>query len=906
MAIAFDAASTLNGSAVANLTISHTCTGANRALCVAVTGSTTDIVTGATYSGTAMTLVNKVAAAGGRYCYLYYLAAPATGANNVVVTASASGYLEANCASYTGVVQTGQPEANATASAAAATTRAATVTTLTDNAWVVMAAMLQGGGITAGAGTTRRHTTLVGAILDSGGAVTPAASKTLTANSTAANYTAAVVAALAPAAPTESISLTDADSYSVVQRVGTSGSLTISGSYAGTPTSIQARIVQHGTSTEAVTWTTIVASPSGGTFSGSLSGIPQGGWYNVQVRFSNNTLIVANGANRFGIGAIFAVIGQSQGVRWFSDGTAVAPNALLVQRNSAGWAARTSTGNGANTFGNSMIAALGGTVPVALLAYAVGATALNIDAAGAAGYWINTAAGSPWALFATGLTAAGGKLEGAVWMQGEQDGYSNLVSEATYATDLATICARLRTATGQSVLPVAISPLANYTNAGPTAASWEGIRRAQVTVGGQSNNTLAAFNQDIPLVDGVHYTTTGYTTHGTRAARAMRSALGLSSYARGPAIANALLASGTSVEVNLTHRGGTDFTPASAITGFEVLDGGGSGQTISAAVRTTATKITLTLSAPITSGSLRYQYGATPTVTSPVVDNGTDTLPLALESGASVALTLPATVGTLTATLQAAVSRSEAAQAALAAAVQAGQTVASGLTAAAQASGAQSASLDVAVQLAQAASASLTLAAQVATVQIASASAAIQAPSSLSAALSAQVQAGTTMNASASAAVLASAAAAAGVDVAVLAPRSATLGMSAALQQALVASAALNVAVQMAGSASPALQALVESSLSATASASVAVEAAAIATTGLRLVVMLQQSLATSVNALVRNERAAAAALTLFVLAAIVAESLHWRFDVAAPSTRFDIPGVAGAWRYDVPAQAAP
>ena len=180
-------------------TQAHTCSGANRALWVNVVGAdVTDLITGATYAGVPMTLVSK-GRGNGRWNYLFLLLAPATGTNNIVVTASASSYIEINGSSYTGVAQTGQPEAFAQNMASgSATSRSQSVTTLTDNSWVVGSVMGQSGSITAGAATTLRNTSLVGALVDSGGPVTPAGARALAVNA-GSNELTLIVAAMAPA-----------------------------------------------------------------------------------------------------------------------------------------------------------------------------------------------------------------------------------------------------------------------------------------------------------------------------------------------------------------------------------------------------------------------------------------------------------------------------------------------------------------------------------------------------------------------------------------------------------------------------------------------------------------------------------------------------------------------------------
>ena len=82
--------------------------------------------------------------------------------------------------------------------------------------------------------------------------------------------------------------------------------------------------------------------------------------------------------------------------------------------------------------------------------------------------------------------------------------------------------------------------------------------------------------------------------------------------------------------MTLNHRGGTDITPATGITGFEVFDNG-SSVTITSATRYAANAVQLTLSRTILSGhtvTLRYLYGMTPNVTGLVKDNSALALPL--------------------------------------------------------------------------------------------------------------------------------------------------------------------------------------------------------------------------------------------------------------------------------------
>lgn len=111
MAVAFDAASEgANTPDGTSLTISHTCTGSDRALYAVVshTPGDTDVsgVT-ATYNGTTMdVLFTDTTTHSSRHVRAFRLVAPSTGTNNVVFSWSGNAGMAAICASFTGVDQT--------------------------------------------------------------------------------------------------------------------------------------------------------------------------------------------------------------------------------------------------------------------------------------------------------------------------------------------------------------------------------------------------------------------------------------------------------------------------------------------------------------------------------------------------------------------------------------------------------------------------------------------------------------------------------------------------------------------------------------------------------------------------------------------------------------------------------
>ena len=198
MALAFDAASgstELSGLAT-TLTYAHTCTGNNLILLVGVMIATaSDKVSGVTYAGTAMTLINKVTVTG-HYSYLFYLLNPATGANNVVVTVTSAESMWSSAESLTGALQSGQPDSQATGTGTTSVTLSTTV--VLANCWLVSTAESHAANLAASTGTTSRNlqnSTYGEGIGDSNGTVGTGAQ---TMAWTGSDPMAGVIASIAP------------------------------------------------------------------------------------------------------------------------------------------------------------------------------------------------------------------------------------------------------------------------------------------------------------------------------------------------------------------------------------------------------------------------------------------------------------------------------------------------------------------------------------------------------------------------------------------------------------------------------------------------------------------------------------------------------------------------------------
>lgn len=205
MAITFDnaAAGGLTGSS--SHTFSFTVgSGSDRFLVVyTLIGSSSDTLTSVTYNGVAMTLIAKVQEASGNWNYLHGLAAPASGAHDVVGTASAATAVIMAATAYAGVGSVDASATNTSASVASAGTFTLTVTTGVANCWTVGAARAETSlAPTASTGWTFRADASSGSYLvgDSGADLSAGSNSMLCTNAFGSSQPfVGIIASLAPA-----------------------------------------------------------------------------------------------------------------------------------------------------------------------------------------------------------------------------------------------------------------------------------------------------------------------------------------------------------------------------------------------------------------------------------------------------------------------------------------------------------------------------------------------------------------------------------------------------------------------------------------------------------------------------------------------------------------------------------
>lgn len=278
------------------------------------------------------------------------------------------------------------------------------------------------------------------------------------------------------------------------------GNIAITGTYSGStvPSSIEARW-------NGGAWTVIDAAPTGGAFSGTLSGLTSGNG-TLEVRYSNATT-VTDSVDNVAIGAKFLFWGQSNfsgrannaqtysGTAGYFHKYTVTNN--LWQQGADPFDTDTASGSLFPLLANYLVAQIG--VPVAFIGVAAGSTALSQWQSGQA---LNTR------MLNYISAAASDGLEGICSWIGETDA-GNATSETTYKTQYNAVIDQLKTLTGVNSMLVAISGLAltDYAN----------VRQWINDIAASNANASDYVPQIWPLYQKIHYETDVETTQAAQA-----------------------------------------------------------------------------------------------------------------------------------------------------------------------------------------------------------------------------------------------------------------------------------------------------------------------------------------------------------------------------------------------------
>jgi hypothetical protein len=465
--------------------------------------------------------------------------------------------------------------------------------------------------------------------------------------------------------PSGSIELNDFGDYQVVQRVlgGRGQRVRIAGTYSGSfIASAQAQVVSFTSGTTLVVPWTQLGAASKGAYSGTFD-VPQGGWYRIVVRGLDERGVEvarAAGTHRWGVGMNVLCIGQSNMVGYGGHSYTTTGDLAGLYGNDGMWRhladpydsggtsndADYDSGSGASLV-PSLVNALSDYfpgLPIGVIPAARGSSPLVCT--GSAWCWGRRNSDNPADpsnLYGNSLAearAAGG-VELIVMQQGETDA-TNSTPRATYASELALLAQNYRADLGD--VPLFMCQLGRSTTdisaKNRTDATMQAIRAAQHDADDPPRIYLAATAIDLDVDGTDHYVKTTLDELGRRIAAAIAyhcQAEGAPPAYRGPELASVSYSdvSRSVIDVHLTHRGGSDFTPEAGINGFVVLDDGAPVQ-LASVMRQDAATIRITLRADIGgTGSVRYLYGKLPFQTLSNTVHDDSPLGLALEPTAS-------------------------------------------------------------------------------------------------------------------------------------------------------------------------------------------------------------------------------------------------------------------------------
>jgi len=428
---------------------------------------------------------------------------------------------------------------------------------------------------------------------------------------------------VAPSAgPSHGIAITSPVAYQTYQRDGNGrADITISGTYADTPTAIEARFSGGG-------WSALDASPSAGSFSGTLS--QQRGQGTLEVRFANDTTVMA--AVRYvGIGDVFLVAGQSNasGRGNNNQGYTHASLKASMYREDGRWAELTDVTDSDDGLGSPWpllatrhMADQG--VPIAFVTAADGGTGLVAPDAN----WSKN--GTQYRGLVNAINNSGINTAKAIlWHQGERDA-RNSVDQAAYQTALSEMLDDLQGDLGGNFADLRLVCAQIGMSRLLDARQLDRVRLAQANRWDNDPDILAGpVLHDVDLSDGggdgVHFRTDAeLQTLTDRWWRALKYHFyGGTEPARGPRFGSA---THNGYQTTITFTGGQgSLVNGTDVTGWAVTDANGTRTVLSASGTGDALTLTVdrVLVAPVlvTFGSGNTGAGAT------LRDSGTYPLP---------------------------------------------------------------------------------------------------------------------------------------------------------------------------------------------------------------------------------------------------------------------------------------
>lgn len=402
----------------------------------------------------------------------------------------------------------------------------------------------------------------------------------------------------------------------VYQRVpgGTSKAVTFTGTYTGSPTGIEARVIS-GADTQIVGWTPC-SIPGVGQWRVTLT-IPQGGKYALEVRHTDAPTVLARTVKPFGVGINVLLTGESLADQQFSSASGISVfdrEMVSIWNRTSPWLsminANVPNGSGATELAIALSTALN--LPVSVFNGGVSGSKL---VTGGTSNWLNPAFSNRTTY--TNALAAAGDVEAVFWVQGANDAEFAIpnatpLAEQVYEDGLIQLIPDLRgyqPGRTAAQLPFFVKILGRTTTVLTTGIeNWRNIRNAQRDAIGLIANTHHAGSlHDATLTDSVHPDASGYNIIGRREAQALARYLLPGTYPTGMegATPTGVTFSGNDITITFDLKGATTLrgnTGATGLTGFVVRDGASTLKTISATAIPTATTVRLTMGEAVGAG----------------------------------------------------------------------------------------------------------------------------------------------------------------------------------------------------------------------------------------------------------------------------------------------------------------
>ena len=369
------------------------------------------------------------------------------------------------------------------------------------------------------------------------------------------------------------VSITTPQARQIIQRNGSNtGNIVISGTYTGMPEHIEARVlVMTGTGNTGTptAWTTIVNTPAGGTFSGTLTGVAAGGWYQIEVRSVSGGTPLSNTAivQRVGVGDLYLTAGQSNSANHGEPGTNTDDRVSAKNYADGAWSLAADPMPGASGTGGSVWTRLGtlltsaSNVPVGFICVGVGGTPV--------GYWVPPSTEGYLRLKAAAQAFPANGFRAVLWHQGESDSYYS-TTPADYQARLTSAIAQLRTDAGWA-MPWYVSEASDLssttlTQEEPVMAGQRRVIHADPLV--FAGPATDDFHLEGKLYDGVHFNNAGMADHAQQWAQLLTGTAPLAPK-NGNIESNGALADGGIAVVNMGD------VSSSSVIGWHILNASG-------------------------------------------------------------------------------------------------------------------------------------------------------------------------------------------------------------------------------------------------------------------------------------------------------------------------------------------